>query len=140
MRMRREVPGDVFIVTTSLGSGLDDAGDGSDDALELRELERELFAAGGGELVVARAAVAGGGAPLGCDPALDQHARQRGKSGAFFDLQDTVGGLLDLTSISEAGKLAEEGEGFEDQRGRAKRVGFRRVSKAASGFKSYWHS
>jgi hypothetical protein len=47
----------------------------------------QLLAAVGGERVVAGAAIAGGDAPLGGDPAFDQHALQGRVERAFFDLR-----------------------------------------------------
>jgi hypothetical protein len=64
---------------------LQDATDGCDHLLELREFAAELFAAGGGEGVEARAAVGFGHLPLGFDPVLQEEALQCGIERALFD-------------------------------------------------------
>ena len=96
-------------------SGLDDAGDGAHDAMELGKLLLQLLAAVCGEGVVAGAAIAGGGAPLGDDPAFDQHALEGRVERAFFDSQDLVGIVLDGVGYLETVETAAHGEGLEDQ-------------------------
>ena len=59
-------------------SHLNHAVDRADDAVELRYLAGKLLAAGGGELVVPGATIAGGGAPLRGDPTLKEDALERG--------------------------------------------------------------
>ena len=64
------------------------------------------FAPLGGERVVTCSAIARGHAPLGGDPAFEQHALERGIERAFFHLQDAVGDLLngvgDLVAVESA--------------------------------------
>src|SRR5580700_1768464 len=59
-------------------NGLNDAGDCTHDALKLGNLDTELFFASGCEGVVAGPAVASSDTPFSNDPALQQHALQRG--------------------------------------------------------------
>src|SRR5260370_11722453 len=75
-------------------SRLNDAGNGSDDALELRDFGCELFSARRRQLVVARPAISCSGAPLRRHPTFDQHSLQCGIKRSLFDLQYIVRGAL----------------------------------------------
>ena len=75
----------------------------------------KLLAPRGREPVIARAAVAGGDAPLGLDPALQEHALQRRIQGAFLDLQHVLGTLFDEAGDLVAMQLAMTGQALEDQ-------------------------
>ena len=97
-------------------SGLNHASDCPDDAFELGYFQSQLLAAGGGELVVARAAVAGGGSPFRGDPSFDEHALQGGIERAFFHLQHIVGGALDGVGNLVAVRFALQGEGLRINR------------------------
>src|SRR5579859_3334654 len=56
---------------------LDDAADGLHHFFKLGDLQAELFASGGRQAVIARAAVVIGLAPFGRDPSFDEHALER---------------------------------------------------------------
>ena len=74
----------------------------------------EMFAAGAGEPVIARAAIPGGPAPLTGDPALDQHALQRGIERALLDLEDVFGSLLDCVRYFKTVHFTATQQGLED--------------------------
>src|SRR5438105_3565400 len=80
----------------------------------LRMLLLQSPPAGGGELVILRAAVVLGRFPLGGDPALELEALQGGIEGAEFDIQsvarDGANGFGDTVAM----KRSEE-EGLQDQ-------------------------
>src|SRR5687768_15044965 len=59
--------------------------DGAEEDLEVRELDAQLFPAGGGDGVEARAAFGGGLAPLGLDPALFLEPLERRIERSLFD-------------------------------------------------------
>ena len=67
--------------------------DRDDEPLELLALRAEPLAAGGGEGVVAGAAVVLGRAPFGVDPAVQQQALERRIQRALADLQHLLGHL-----------------------------------------------
>jgi hypothetical protein len=95
---------------------LDDARDGSHDALELGDLDVKLAVSVGSEGVVAGTTVAGGDSPLCRDPALEEHALESGIEGAFLYLEDLIGLLLDGLRDLIAVKPAMNGEGFKDKK------------------------
>ena len=81
----------------------------------LIQLALELFAPGGGEAVVAGAAVFGGFSPLGFDEASCEKTLQRGIQRAFFDLQNFFRGLQDGFGDFEAVHLLLTGESAENE-------------------------
>lgn len=97
-----------------LRSGFEDAVDGGGLAAPLLAFFAKSFAAGGGELVVAGAAVVFSGAPLGGDAASALHAAEGGKEGAGIDAEGAVADLLDAQGDAVA-MHGLEGEGFEDE-------------------------
>jgi hypothetical protein len=114
LQSRGIVSREEHIVPASSG-GLNYPRDRPDDALELRHFKRQLFASSFGELVVARAAVAGRGAPLCGDPPFDEHALERRIERAFFHLQRVVGGVLDRVGNLIPVQFALPRKGFQDQ-------------------------
>jgi hypothetical protein len=92
----------------------DNTRDGAHHALELGDFDVELFLAACGQGVVAGATVAGSHAPLGSDPAFDQHALKSWVERAFFDLEDLLGVVLDRFSNFVAVEFAAHGQGLED--------------------------
>src|SRR6185437_5470383 len=74
---------------------LQDARHGAHHAIEVPALARQLPAPGRGEVVVPRPPVPGGRAPFARDPALEQHALQRGVERTLLDPQHLVGKALD---------------------------------------------
>lgn len=73
----------------------DYARDRSHDTLELRQLDVQLFAARGSQLVLACPAVSFSRAPLRGHPTFDRHPLQRGIQRAFFNLEDIIRYPLD---------------------------------------------
>src|SRR6185437_6582041 len=94
-----------------------DARDGSYGVRELRLLDAELFASGGGEPIVSGATFRGRRAPLGGDPAFGEHALQGGVERAFLDAQRFVRHALNVLRDAVAVQRAEaqrlEGEHLE---------------------------
>src|ERR1700722_6840188 len=125
---RSEFTGDL------LSDRLDHAGYGSDYALELRCFDGDLLAAGRGQLVIARAAVSGGDAPLCGHPALDEHALQRRVQRTLFDLQNVVGDALNGVGDLIAVHLARACESSQNQKMESARRNFVRLQG------SPWHS
>src|SRR6185437_11965962 len=113
MPTRRKNP--LSFSMAGLLCGLNDPRNCAHHALELRDLHDELLASCRRELVVAGAAIAGGGAPSRDDPALDEHALQRRIERPFFDLQYIFGGLLDRVGDLKAMQLAIAGERLQDE-------------------------
>src|SRR5882757_6008321 len=115
-------------------SGLNDACNGSDDTLELRDLGCELFSACRRQLVVARSAISCGGTPLRGYPTLDQHSLQCGIKRSLFDLQDIVRGALDRVGNLVSVHLSDASNGFQDQKIECPRGDFVTVHMAPRGF------
>src|SRR5580700_1181757 len=90
-----------------LSDRLNHSCDRTDDALELRHLDRQLFAARRSQLVIPSPAVASRRAPLRGNPSLNEHPLQRRVQRSFFDLENVIryplNGIGDLISMHFAG-------------------------------------
>lgn len=75
---------------------------------------RKLTAAGGGETVIAGAAIVFGVAPFGGDPIFLLHAMERGIQRAFFDAEDFIRYFLDVQRDAPAVHWAVL-EGFQNE-------------------------
>src|SRR5215510_3670021 len=80
----------------SLLGGAHHPRDGARQVFPLGLLERELLAAGGGQVVELHLAAALGRFPFGGDPALAVQLVERGIEGAVLHRQDFVGGALNV--------------------------------------------
>src|SRR5262245_44225975 len=89
-------------------------GDGAGVALPRTHFGPQLRATGAGELVVLRATVVLGVAPLAGDPVVLLEAMEGGVEGALFDKQLAVGDALDPLGDGVAVPRAPR-EGLEDQ-------------------------
>src|ERR1044071_10256626 len=74
-----------------------------DDSLEFLLLGGELFPPGGGQGVVAGAAVVLGLPPVGLDVTVEREALQGGVEGAFAHLEDGFGQVTDALGDAVAG-------------------------------------
>ena len=74
---------------------MQDARDRFAEAVPFGVLGRKLFAPRRSQTINPCAAIVGGGAPFGDDPALLQEPLQRGVQLAVFDLERIAGSLLD---------------------------------------------
>src|SRR5580704_5965283 len=114
MYRRRSIsPG--MLMNLAPSGGLDNPRDCAHDALKLRDLDAQLFLPGGGEGVVAGAAVTGRHSPLGSDPTFQQHALQRGVERAFLHLENIIGGVLNILGNFVTVKFPADGECLEDE-------------------------
>src|SRR5437867_6769313 len=78
--------------------GVEDFMNGEDDLIELLALDGQLLAPGGGESVVACAAIVFRCAPRGLDPASQEQTLQCWVQRAFADLQHLIGKVLQMLS------------------------------------------
>jgi hypothetical protein len=85
-------------------AGGEDARDSFEHAFESGNFAHEMPGAGRSEFVGAHTAVCGRNAPLGFYEFRFQEALQGGVEGAFFDLEQIVGGALDVLRESIAVK------------------------------------
>src|SRR4051812_9300165 len=98
----------------SLSGGLEHLLNGFDHTVEIVALGGELFTAGGCERVIAGAPIVLRRSPFGSHPTVQEESLERWVERAFADLEDVVGGLLELQGDAIAVHGAF-GEGFEDQ-------------------------
>src|SRR6266436_5497312 len=84
-------------MTEFLSDCLNYTRDRSDDAFELRHLDRQLFAARSSQLIVTSAAVSSRCAPFRGYPALYEHPLQRGVQRTFLDLENVTRYSLNRT-------------------------------------------
>ena len=90
-------------------------GDREGDAPVGVHLALELLSSGGGELVVARAAILGGARPRAADPAFHQHALEGRVERSLLDAEHVARAALNRLRDLEAVQLAVAGDGGEDE-------------------------
>ena len=101
-----------FVRRISLGE-FKNSGDGLGQAGPVLFFLCKLLPAGGGEAIVARAAIVLGNAPLRGDPAILLHAVQRRVERTFLDSQDVIRNPLDMQGDAVAMHRAL-GQSFQD--------------------------
>jgi hypothetical protein len=74
----------------------EDAGDAVEHLLEAGDFGLEMLESGWGDFIDADAAVGGRGSPFGGEETGLQKALESGIEGAFLDLEEIVGGALDV--------------------------------------------
>src|SRR5215472_12944462 len=103
---------------------LNHAGDGADDAFELRLLDLQLLAPSRRKAVKTRAAVLRGCAPARFHPAFEEHALQRGIERALLDLQYILGILLNRAGDFVSVQFAAARQRSQDQKVQCSRGNF----------------
>src|SRR5690606_7092515 len=95
--------------------GIENASDGAGDVAVLFQLAGELMATGLREVVIARAAVLAGPAPLADNPALHEHPLESGVEGTFLDVQHVCRGAANGFGDLESVHVLVAGEGVQDE-------------------------
>ncbi len=112
--MEAEFVVEVVVAVHGLVSRAEDASDGGGELVPAGLLLGELAASEGGEAIELGALTFVGKGPLGIDAALGFEAMEGGVEGAGFDLEDVLGGLLDVggDGVTVGGS---EAEGTQDE-------------------------